>query len=226
MASDQTIYALRLWIAGAEGMPSHPQTVFLRWQDFPMFLEQFLYFDYALPVSPSFSSDLVVMDLGGNSGMATLFFHHQYFPNARFIAVEPAENNLRVLRQNMQAANIKAEVVAAAVGAVSGEMPLETDCIGYNIHVKNPDASGPKVQVFTIDDLLKNLQIERVDLLKMDIEGAEKSIFDNPGPWISKVKAIILEIHGDFTEEHLRRAVAPFGFSVLPTRHAAVFWVA
>ena len=226
MAADQTtrLYKLQL---------SNPASVWLRWQDFPMLVENFLYENYRLPIATNISNKALVLDLGGNSGMASLYFAHHYYPNARYVIVEPSEKNLAVLRKNV--AGFRADIVAGAVGSVRGEMELEENCIGYNVRLKTPVEmfNEPtddftlhrKVPVFTIDDLIEQGGIQQIDLLKMDIEGAEKGIFQFPCRWLTITRAMILEIHGDFTEQHLRNAVEPEGFKVRATRHRAVFWV-
>lgn len=207
---------------------SNPASVWLRWQDFPMLLENFLYKNYQIPIAPNTSTEIVVLDIGGNSGMASLFFAQYYYPNAHFLVVEPAEKNLTVLRKNT--ATLRTDIVAGAIGPVNGEMELEEDCIGYNVRLK--DTNYPlthlpprKVPIFTIDHLIAQYDIRQIDLLKIDIEGAEKEIFQFPGKWLAITKFIILEVHGDFTRQTLQGAVEPYGFSVQATRHEAVFWV-
>lgn len=224
MATDQRmkLYTLKL---------KNPVSVWLRWQDFPMFLENFLYQNYHLPLKPDLSPALTIVDLGGNCGMASLYFSQYYYPNARYVIVEPSADNLRILKKNIAQAGLRADIVAGAVGPVNGEMALEENCIGYNVHLKDPtdsalDSGDTKVPVYTLDHLIHHYQIDQIDLLKMDIEGAEKAIFQHQGPWLTRAKCIILEIHGDFTAQNLRNAVELYGFIVQPTRHPAVFWMA
>jgi hypothetical protein len=50
---------------------------------------------------------------------------------------------------------------------------------------------------FTIIDLLDRNGIKQVDLLKMDIEGSEFSLFNNPD-WLQRINAICMEVHPEY----------------------------
>jgi hypothetical protein len=51
-------------------------------------------------------------------------------------------------------------------------------------------------EAVTIGELLKNSGYEKIDILKLDIEGAEKEIFsDGYEDWLGKVNIIIIELH-------------------------------
>ena len=47
----------------------------------------------------------------------------------------------------------------------------------------------------TVDTLMKEHGIDHIDILKIDIEGAEKEVFRDPSAWIGKVDALIVELH-------------------------------
>ena len=42
-----------------------------------------------------------------------------------------------------------------------------------------------------------------IDLLKVDIEGAEREVFKASAPWIRRVRYIVLEVHPPYTTEEL-----------------------
>lgn len=50
-------------------------------------------------------------------------------------------------------------------------------------------------QGITVDKIMADFDLERIDLLKLDIEGAEKDVFDHSQSWISRVGAIAVEVH-------------------------------
>ena len=52
-----------------------------------------------------------------------------------------------------------------------------------------------------------DLNIKRIDLLKMDIEGAEKEVLNDASEWMSKVDMMVIELHGDYTETDLRKDI-------------------
>jgi hypothetical protein len=53
-------------------------------------------------------------------------------------------------------------------------------------------------KTITIDKIMNDFKIEEIDILKMDIEGAEKEVFNNSRRWIQKVNAIVVELHERF----------------------------
>lgn len=97
----------------------------------------------------------------------------------RVIAIEPAPDNIECLRRNL------AEPIAARRATVypAGVWERE-DLLVLRVKPRNPAADsftlhlrgsqpGPRVQVVTIDALVDELHLDRVDHIKMDVEGAE-----------------------------------------------------
>ena len=48
----------------------------------------------------------------------------------------------------------------------------------------------------------------------MDIEGAEKAVLRDAAAWLPKVRMLIIELHGDYSEADLRSDIEPFGFQI------------
>jgi hypothetical protein len=57
-----------------------------------------------------------------------------------------------------------------------------------------------------------------VDLLKMDIEGAETEVFSGPMHWLDRVSCIVAELHPPFTFEHFRGLMIAHGFDIIAGR--------
>ena len=51
------------------------------------------------------------------------------------------------------------------------------------------------VMGMTIDKIMKDYSLAKIDILKVDIEGAEKEVFSETSSWIEKVDSIIIELH-------------------------------
>jgi hypothetical protein len=58
-----------------------------------------------------------------------------------------------------------------------------------------PANARHKVMAMTVDKIMNDYNLEKIDILKIDIEGAEKEVFSNASSWIEKVDAIIVELH-------------------------------
>jgi FkbM family methyltransferase len=196
----------------------------LRTQDMPMLLEIFKRQDYCLPLEKSLNESDIVVDLGANVGLASIFFHEHYFPNARFIAVEPSPKNIAVLQKNLAANIQKAEIVPVAVSTEIGLVCIDDTEVGYNVNILNQKKAqnteggeNTEVLTLTMQRIIEDLKINRIDLLKMDIEGTEKDVLRDATSWLSIVHTMVVELHGDYTEEHLRRDIEPLGFQISKT---------
>ena len=148
----------------------------------------------------------LIVDGGAYAGYSALWFAWKY-PHARVIAIEPEESNYRVLAENVRPypritalhralwpEQARLEVVAAG----SGHWGFRTEAAAI--------ASLETVQAVTIPDLLKDG--ERIGILKLDIEGAERELFSGDCSWIDQVDAIIIELHGPACEAAVRKAAA------------------
>jgi FkbM family methyltransferase len=150
-----------------------------------------------------------IIDGGAYIGLSAIYFTMRY-PGVRVVAVEASERNFALLVRNTSAfPNI--EPVHAALWPQPGSLVLTDPGTGlWGLQVKEalaPDGAagggvagepGDSVRAITIDDIIRDHGLGRVDLLKVDIEGAEKELFTDPGPWLAQVDAICVELHDWF----------------------------
>jgi FkbM family methyltransferase len=167
-----------------------------------------------------------VLDLGANIGAATLFFASQ-FPEAEFACVEPFPDNLLVLREAIRLNRIRATVFDGAVGTDAGEADLYVGCHPDAFSLTPLEASGQTLRVrqFAVPDLLAALGWDEIDLLKIDIEGYEKTLFRGNNAWLSRVRLIIGEAHTHVGYQigDVRADLEPFGFRVSQKSYNAEF---
>lgn len=134
-----------------------------------------------------------IVDLGANVGLATLRLLASH-PGARVIAVEADPALVPRLRRNV--AGLPVKVVHAAVCGETGERVLYTSrssSWGNSLSPSGDTQSEVRVPAITFDDLLASNGIEHVDLLKLDVEGAEWEIVRGEVP--SAVEAVVGEAH-------------------------------
>lgn len=118
----------------------------------------------------------VVLDCGANVGVYT-----RKALNAGAIlvvAIEPAPENLVCLRRNFATEVAAGKVVIYPKGVWDRDAELELTtspslASTANSVAINRGASGPKIQLTTIDEMVAELKLPHVDSIKMDIEGAE-----------------------------------------------------
>jgi FkbM family methyltransferase len=164
-----------------------------------------------------------ILDLGANIGVATLFFAAR-FPQAEMACVEPSPDNQALLRQNIQLNGIRGTVFDGAVGTASGHADLYVGANPDNFSLTPASASGEtlRVQQFAVPEVMSAMGWDEIDLLKIDIEGYEKTLFHSNQAWLGRVRLIIGEAHGHvgYGLAEVRADLEPFGFEV--TQKSAV----
>ena len=63
-------------------------------------------------------------------------------------------------------------------------------------------------------DVLTAEGVNHVDVMKVDIEGAEKMLLTGSPDWLQKVDLMLIELHGDYGFVELRRDLTPAGLMV------------
>lgn len=178
---------IRLDVPGLE----HPLHLRAGTSDLYMFEEVFIDGEYAI------ASELdpkLIIDVGANVGFASVYFANRY-PKARIISIEPDPSNVEVLRRNI-APYRNVEAVQAAVWFESTTLGLDDRGDKSGIQVR-ADATGG-VRAMTIEEVLAMAGTPRIDILKLDIEGAEKELFEHDPSWLGNVGVLMIELHDRF----------------------------
>jgi FkbM family methyltransferase len=143
-----------------------------------------------------------IVDLGANTGLVSAYFLSHY-PTAHVLAVEPDPANFSLCQINLAQYGTRAETVNAAVWSCNGQVQVKRLGEYYSSQTKPADDSSEiVVPAYDMQTLLATHNIEAIDLLKIDIEGAETELFKPPTAWLDTVKSIVIELHG----EQCRRA--------------------
>jgi FkbM family methyltransferase len=143
------------------------------------------------PRIPSFSPHTIV-DVGAHIGMASLLFARRY-PMARIIAVEPEAENFATLVRNVSSyKNIVP--VQAALWKEDGEVSLGKSTAHPKGAFAIAEDGDQRVRAVTMETLMREKELSTIDFLKVDIEGAEKEVFQNC-TWIENVRVMAIELH-------------------------------
>ena len=160
------------------------------------------------------SDQPLILDCGANIGFTVLNYKRQ-FPSAKIIAFEPDPQFVPVLRRNLarnSAADV--EVVEAAAWVSDGQSQWFCEGIDGSHLVDAQSGSGTMVQ--TVD--LACYLLDSVDLLKIDIEGAEYELIVHLAERLLNVKNIVIECHFDQSKivplGDMLRVLAAAGFMV------------
>lgn len=170
---------------------------------------------YAIPPSVLHPEDVhVILDCGANIGITSLYFAKRY-RNARIICIEPDPDNFDALKRNISG-HERIEPVQAAVVGRSMPVHLTRDRPAYGNKVLDESEAGTiEVAGMTIADICAEHDIGIIDLLKVDIEGAEKDVFSDP-VFLPKIGLIAIELHPPYGLTEFRHAIAPYGFRAEP----------
>jgi FkbM family methyltransferase len=190
-------------------------------QDYCAFREIFVRGIYEQPLG----NPETILDLGANCGCATLLFAARY-PNARITAVEPHPGNLYALRENLDLNHLQAQVIPAAATVTDGPVLLAVrTSLSHSLLPGEGSAVETQLTVpgISIPTLLSQLGWDRIDLLKVDIEGYERVLFSGRPAWLNKVNCIIGEHHDSYQIPELQADLEPVGFTVTPLPHRNMF---
>jgi FkbM family methyltransferase len=185
-------------------------------------------YDMPLPKRPEF-----IVDLGAYTGLSVRFFA-QKWPGSRIAAVEPDQANFDMMKLNLRS-DCAAVVIPlhAAIWTEEGEIELADVGLGdwgkrALDKVAAPDEKKVKVRAITMEHVMAAAHMDHIDLLKCDIEGAEKALFGFNADWLMKVGAVVIETHERLVtgcDASVETAMHKYGFRERP-RHGEcrVFW--
>lgn len=137
-----------------------------------------------------------VIDLGANIGVSVEAFR-RLFPRARIIAVEMEQRNAELCKANHGSDGL-VSIVNGAIWSKPGRVAVRD--VGEGPWAYRADASDAgeagSVPAFTYRQILEMHEIQTVDVLKMDIEGAEADVLESAWDDIFRTTAVfIVEVH-------------------------------
>jgi FkbM family methyltransferase len=170
-----------LWARGRGGLGERPISLaatadgrrvgFTAWTyiDILVAREIFLDRDYRVPAD---LEPRTIADLGANTGISVRFLRALY-PSAEIVAAEPDPANFQRLEANTSG-DESTRLVQAAVGLESGRTRFFPQKEGWTSSLEpGPGSRAIDVDQVTVPELLGHVGARQVDLLKVDIEGAE-----------------------------------------------------
>ena len=154
-----------------------------------------------------------VIDLGANIGMSMRLWQTR-FPAARVIGVEPDEGNLEICRRNLfeNLSRPNFELLRACAVSRKRTVYLDTRMGEWAMQMRESPADGAvAVPGMTVPELLDRFGAEEIDLLKCDIEGAERELFTDCQTWIHRIRNIVVELHAPYSKDQFLSDVGRSG---------------
>lgn len=157
----------------------------------PLFKHIFLDRDYELP--KYYHGNLKILDIGANVGMST-WFYKSLNPECEIDAIEADPEIFKDLQNNLNTIE-NCRLHNFAVWDNDGSVQFsQTGKLGGKIKYRTDSLNKKDIEIPAVD-LSKWLKDKTYDVIKIDIEGAEKTILPHAFEEISRAKIIIFEWH-------------------------------
>lgn len=152
-----------------------------------------------------------VVDLGANCGLASLWFL-THFPECSVIFVEPDQSNFVAACRNTAPYGTRCRGLRQAIWSESRRLNLHPAPNAqqgeWGLFVSDDQRGAiDLVEASTLEAVLVSENIQRIDILKVDIEGAETELIKTHTNWLPAVRALAIEIHGREAAEQIDRAL-------------------
>ena len=133
-----------------------------------------------------------IVDGGGNIGLAAVWFA-QRFPGAHVVSVEPDAANFELLCRNVAPYGEAVRSIRGGLSNRSGRLVIENPQSGsaaFRVRAADGGEEG-SVPALTVDELT---QSQEILIVKLDIEGSQKGLFESNTDWVCRTHLIILEL--------------------------------
>jgi len=145
-----------------------------------------------------------MMDLGANIGLTSLYFAHRY-PKVKLFAVEPNPDSYQMLTANLKELIDSGRCRTLQAAVWGSPKTLVADPSQARDHFSafaTKEPSGTETDEtcivgLPIQKLIDDSGFSKIDLLKVDIEGAEVELFKGDLNWLHRVRTIAIEFHND-----------------------------
>jgi len=143
---------------------------------------------------------MTVADIGAQSGFYTLLLSKRVGAQGKVIAFEPLPANYRLLEENLRLnkienAIVRREAVADRTGALNFQFPLDEPSLIAGPVLAEDSTGAFDVPCVSLDDFVAG-QLNSLDLIKMDVEGAEGSVLAGATKTLQQFHPnLIIELH-------------------------------
>lgn len=166
--------------------------------------------EYALP-SPKKrnGNDFIILDLGAHIGCFSLhcsYFYESLSIKTKIFAFEPHLDNFKYLTRNLKRNNVSQKIIVkcAAISDYTGMGDFgysgDTDAnyLIENSDLVNDGGLSKQTSVLSLNKMFEDYGLSKIDILKIDIEGGEHSIFAHKESFDlikSSIEHIFIEVH-------------------------------
>ena len=173
---------------------------------------------------------MTFIDIGANMGLYTLFAAHRVGESGCVLAIEPSTREMQILKDTVEqnalrnvkfypmALSDRASEVELLVAGLQNSGHNTLGAFGYNTTLDHKE----KARAMRLDELVQSETLSRVDVVKMDIEGAELAALRGAGETLERFRPVVLLELSDRALQHQSSRSAD-GFALL-TQHRYRFF--
>ena len=139
----------------------------------------------------------LIIDCGSNSGVSCIYFSLT-FPEAKVIGVEIDKENCMHSEENIKLNGLDVSILNNGISSENGKGYIANPEENNNSYrIENDGLFQNEVSMIDVNSLLKNFDKEKFMpfLVKIDIEGGEKELFEKNTDWVNRFPFIIIELH-------------------------------
>lgn len=172
----------------------------------------------------------VVVDLGGNLGVVTVYLSKKTGPTGKVIVYEPDQGNFEKLTKNLEINGVS-NVIAVPKGVWKDEGTLEFYAGGnYTssfvktgfVARESKKYAVVSIPVVSLDREFERLGLEKIDLMKIDIEGSEVEALEGARSCLKHYHPrLVIEIHtvnGVSTRDRIIRLLHDMGYQKIQVK--------
>ncbi len=147
-----------------------------------------------------------IIDAGANTGIYSLIAK-EVNPRATVVAFEPLKSVQAMLQKNIQLNNYDILCVDKALSSVDGEALIYDDLssdhsyaatVNVNLRPNNSKVGGAKIKTIKLETFIEEQCIERIDLIKIDVETHEPELLEGFGKYLEQFEpTMLIEILDD-----------------------------
>jgi FkbM family methyltransferase len=139
----------------------------------------------------------VIFDVGAYCGTQSIYWSKIVGESGKVICFEPDSRNYDVLKKNIDLHNAS-NITALKLGLFSEDKTIyfsNNGSMGSQV-IKEGNENTSEIQVRTLESIFKELNLTKLDFIKMDIEGSEMEVLKSSKEFIQKLKpSFIIEPH-------------------------------
>lgn len=166
-----------------------------------------------------------IVDCGANIGLTSAYLLSAHSA-ARSIAIESDGDNIALCRRNLDSFGQRATVVHAALWDRPGQFAVRPERAGTWASAVRPATAADQQRVVpgvTLPGLISQFELRQIDILKIDVEGAEVQIFSAADlSWLDRVGCLMIDLEDARSREAFYRALAGRPFELSQYRDVTV----